>query len=275
MSRRKRNGAKKPPLSLIDKTIYAIAYILAFGIFIGGFLLLNYCNSQLVESESDIAVNSYMLAFCTLIPILIIVFSIVMVVSLGLSKKQPIFGNKRFMPDPMKPTLKVYPLFSKDFRNSLNKKAKKRIKQFSVAFLIAMGIGAVVMFFGIFPRHTISKGDILTSYNSFNSATSSCHISECEVLEISVERNSRRRGSPSYNIKFELEDKGHKYSFSISDFEDMDEKTALEYLLYIKSYFPDGEYKIKNAKHVDRLIWYRDYNAEEAKLVYELFDVNE
>ena len=275
MSRRKRNGAKKPPLSVIDRMIYAIAYILAFGIVIGGFLFLDYCSSQLVRAESDIAVNNYMLAFCALIPIIIISFSLIILISFGLTKKQPVFGNKRFKPDLMKPILKVYPLFSADFRKSLSKKAKMRTKQISVAFLITMGICSLLVFIGIFPRHTISKGDILTSYNSFNSATSSCHISECEVLEISVERNSRRRSSPSDNIKFELEDKGHKYSFSISDFDNMDVEDALEYLLHVKSYFPDGEYKIKNAKHVDRLIWYRDYNAEEAKLVYELFDLKQ
>lgn len=278
MSRRKKNGAKKPPLSFLDKLIYIV--LIALGV-IGTTIIVILMQAVTEDGLSrsypgTIACNNYAVVFCAVPLIMLVALALCALAVLGLEKKQPIFGNKKYKPDIMKPSMRVYPLFSKEFPETLSEGTKRKIKKLSVAFSVAFVIFTIVLLLGIYPRHTIDKNNVLASYNSFNVQTHTCSISDADKLEISIVRNSGGKyHSTSFGIELIFEDNGHKYIYNLGSFGDKSEKEKLEYMLYLKSLVAKERYELNNTYYMDEFINYRDYGRGERSLLYELFDCEE
>ena len=128
----------KVPLSGLDKFIYIMLWLVGF---FSGIVILALGGTALPETVafSDPSVVAYhgMAFFFCEIPIAgYISLTLMILVAYGWDRKQPIFGNKRFKPKSGQPVIKTFPLFSKEFRDSLSDKQKKRIKRTATVLLI-------------------------------------------------------------------------------------------------------------------------------------------
>ncbi|MBQ8408081.1 MAG: hypothetical protein IJY39_04385 [Clostridia bacterium] len=213
----------------------------------------------------DLTGNLYALPLC-----FTLMLSTMIPICIGISDKQPIFGNKKYKPKWSVPIIKTYPIFSKEFRQQvLSKKSTKSIIfSFFVIFLAFLLLSLTILSFGIYPRKVLNKQNEFQKYNSFNTLVRTDKIEDADELIIKIERSSRGR---SYSIKLKFVFDGESYVIG-SSFKDMSRKESLEYLLYLKSFFDEGEYTIKNDGRIASLIYDRNYTEEEAELIYQLFD---
>ena len=162
----------KPPLSKLDKFIYIFGLVCA--IVIPALILIVFGgiipNKIAFSDKTVIAANSTALYFC--LPLAILCFSIIGIpFAFGLDGKQPIFGNKHFKPSPSHPTEKVYPLFTKEFRNSISKKRKRTIKILAVIVSIICIINIIILPFSINIRDVLNQNNDCSTYNAFNQMT--------------------------------------------------------------------------------------------------------
>lgn len=272
MSLKRKLRAKKPPLSLLDRLIY---YVLIFIGTLSGVLIIfifgdviptkvAFLDSSVVASRNIyVLFPSVFLAFSVSMPIVIIS-------SEGLRLKQPIFGNKKFKPKVLEPTLKVYPIFTKDFRENLTKENKIKIKKTAKLLMIFIIVSILIFSLCIFQRNVITDENNFISYNMFNSVKDTYNIDEAEKLIIDITRGK----NPQYVIDITFVFENHKHSYVLGSFYEMDTEDALEYMIYLKGFMKDGRYEVRNADKMYYLLFGNSYTATETSLIYELFDYN-
>lgn len=270
--RKIKNGAKKPPLSLLDKTIYIILVLLGFAMLLVMMLGMGLFLPKSIAFADDTIVASYNPAVICALPLtLLIALGIAFLAGRGIDNKQPIFGNKHFKPAGLKPVIKTYPLFSKEFRENLSNGTKRKIKKTVKILLILLIVFSVIYSLGIFPRTVLDKYNNCTSYNMFNNETHRCNITEAEKLVIDIYHNIHYRNADTWGIRLEFSCAHKTHKFTLGSFYEMNTEDTLNYMIYLKSLL-SGRYEITNIDRMEKLIWDRGFSAKETQLVYELFD---
>ncbi len=271
--RKIKNGAKKPPLSLLDMIIYVFIIFSGaiLGIAVFYFLGVLFPRSIAFADDTVVASSGIAAVICA-IPLFLLTFFIIAVPSgKGIDNKQPIFGNKCFKPSKLTPVIKTYPLFSKEFKKNLSSATKRYIRKTTKICIIIFMICSLIYILGICPRTVLDKNNNFTTYNVFNKETHGCNITYAENLVIDIYRNRHLRGRDSWGIrlKFSCADKIHE--FKLGAFYEMNTEETLNYMLYLKSLMSD-RYETTNIDRMEDLMRYKNFTTEETQLVYELFD---
>ena len=276
----KKIKTKKPPLSALDKFIYIVLILLYYAVILSGcwFFWMIIPDYIAFSDPAVVAYNDFALFGTILVcsvPMLIVLGLAGVPLALGFSKKQPIFGNKKFKVIGFQPKVRAYPIFTKAFRENLSNKAKKTIKIAVTAWGISFAAALLVLLLSLFPREVLDDRNNFLRYNSFNQVTASEHIDEAERLIIDIPTlHSRHEGTyPFLELHFVFE--VHTYDLPLSGFREDDRAAALEYMLYLKHFFRTDEYEIANADRLDWLLDDGNYDTEETELLYELFDYTE
>ena len=265
----------KVPLSGLDKFIYIMLWLVGF---FSGIVILALGGTALPETVafSDPSVLAYhgMAFFFCAIPIAgYISLTLMILVTYGWDRKQPIFGNKRFKPKFGQPVIKTFPLFSKEFRDSLSDKQKKRIKRTATVLLILLVVCAAILPFGIYPRSVLDNQNHFKHYNSFNQLTDEVTVEEANRLILEIDYSRGHRGSsPSWGIQLTFEYEHRDYSLTLGGFGNMEREDVLRHMLLLKRYFSDDQYEILHIDRMEKLVDYQDFTDAELKLVYDLFD---
>ena len=264
----------KVPLSGLDKFIYAIIWLVSFAWLFVIMLGCGYIIPEVVafSDPTVVAYSDSVLMFCCIPMAFYMSLTPGIWAFLGWERKQPIFGNKKFKPKFGQPVIKTFPLFSKEFRDSLNEKQKKRIKRIAIVLLILFLICAVILPFGIYPRTTLDNKNTFRTYNSFDHVTHEATMEEAMCAVIDITYSKSRHGSPHWEfaMKFVFEEK--TYCVTLGSFGDLEREEVLRYMLSLKEYFKDGRYEITNIDRMKKLLNDKKFSATEQKLVYELFD---
>ena len=265
----------KVPLSGLDKFIYVMLWLVGF---FSGVVILAFSGTALPETVvfSDPTVVAYhgMAFFFCAIPIAgYISLTLMILVAYGWDRKQPILGNKKFKPKFGQPVIKTFPLFSKEFRDSLSEKQRKRIKRTATVLLILFLVCAAILPFGIYPRSVLDNQNHFKHYNSFNQLTDEVTVGEADRLIIEIDYSSGHRGhSPSWGIELTFEYEHRDYKLTLGGFGDMKREDVLRHMLLLKRYFSEDQYEIVNIEAMERLVDYQNFTDAELKLVYDLFD---
>ena len=261
--------AKRPPLSTVDQTLYGALIALSVIIPLSLLIVIHiYDSSFLFADESIVASDSWFLLAC--MPLVLFVCSTLGILgTYGIKSRQPLFGNPNFVPKAFSPTLKVYPLFSKDFRESPERKKYQRI---AVILLCLLIVFIFVAMLGFFPRETLDKSGTLRTHNMLNQVTHTEHMENADYVSFEVERNdgNAKRG-PRWYLRMDLYFEDKSYGFSLENFAPMSTKEALRYMLSVKEQFK-GRYELYGVESMDDLIIRKNYTSEERALIYELFD---
>ena len=265
----------KPPLSFIDKLIYALILI---GGFLWMFLVMHVFGEKIprIIAFSDPAVKAFGAGFpiCCL-PLAFLGYTFFWIVALtGITVKQPIFGNKRFKPRFGVNVIKMYPFFSKDFWPNLSKKSKKRINTFLFVFAVVFVVSFILIFLDLFPRNVVDTKDNFKSYDILNRLTETHNITGADEMTVEITRSSGRRRRVSYHlyVSFTFDDK--TYSLPLGCLEDAGYEETLEYMLYLKSFVPQSKWRFENENRISELAAHKEFTSEEKRLLNELFDDN-
>lgn len=271
--RKIKNGAKKPPLSLLDMTIYVFIIFSGASLGIAVFYFLGFLFPRSIAFADDTVVaSSGIAALICAIPLSLMTFFIIAVASgEGVNNKQPIFGNKRFKPSRLTPVIKTYPLFSKEFKKNLSSSTKRDIRKTIKICIIIFMICSLIYIPSICPRTVLDKNNNFTTYNVFNKATHNCTITDAENLIIDIYHNINYRSDDTWGIQLEFSCADKTHQFNLGSFYEMNIEETLNYMLYLKSLMSD-RYEITNIDRMGKLIWDRGFSEKETQLVYELFD---
>ena len=271
MASKIKSRAKKLPLSTMDKLIYYFIYLMAFILLFSYLYFISFISEKVAYSDVDIiAFNNGFIYLSSLPLILLLTSSVVVIVTLGLKNKQPIFGNKKYKAKYNEYTIKVYPVFSDGFKDRYIKKNKKQVKVIVKTFLSILLVSILILPFGVCSREVITKDNQFFSINSFNRISHSCDVEDFDKLVINVNISSGK--SRNYEINLEFISSEKIYIFSPHNFSKMSVEDALIYMINLKSLFKENKYEIKNADRLHFLMLQNDYTNNEKALIYELFD---
>ena len=264
---------KKIPLSSLDKFLYFFMFFLGvFSLALIYPLGLILPNKIAASHAPIVASTNFIAVLCSIFISVTLSVSFFLIFGYGFTAKQPIFGNKKFKPKALTPILKTFPVFSKEFRNTLSLKTKRKIKKIVIIILIFLIISIIVFPFGLYPRTTLDPQNNISTYNSFNQLTRVDSIDAAQKLIISINTSGSRRGRRNYYISLEFVFENKSYKFSVDDFYELSTQQTLEYMLHLKTIFQNKRYEIANIEKIDELLFYENFTAEEQDLIYRLFD---
>lgn len=190
-----------------------------------------------------------------------------------MSIKQPIIGNKKFKPDILKPTIKTYPLFSKEFKADLSYKSRKKIKSIGKFVFITFLVCLFIFPFGIFPKKVLDSDNNCITYNVFNQITHKVNLEDANEMEIAIIKKNRRRSFDKYyaiEVSFIFDNK--VYEYHMGNFAAETNEKILKEMLRLKELFADGRYRIIGSDMLNNFLENKEYTNKEIELVYQLFD---
>ncbi len=259
--KRQKKGRLYPPLSGLDKFIYAVVIALLFIIMfclVALFELL--CNKIAFVDESVIANSPRMTQFFVA-PFFFYAFVSVCVCFSNM-KAHPIFGNKKVNYSDMKWKM-VYPIFGKD--KPYVKKTQDEKKASAVFFkLWAVGFAVTVFIagFSFCGRYVLKNDFSAEKYSVFNNFLEEISFSEYEGVEfdLSYQRYYYSRGHSrtdySLSANINVKDKD-ELCFNEEGFKSNGD--ALREMLKLKELFPK-----------DKLTYYTNCTIEEAAKFWNL-----
>ena len=276
MSRKKKNGAKKPPLSRLDKNIYwtliwlnlgmAILFWLGFGFWIPRAVGFSEAGVVACSEQWGVLASLYVALFGWLV--------LTMILTSGLDKKQPIFGNKAAKPSVLRPMLTVYPLVSKEFWQKMTKKTKKKIITVGIVLAVLFVICGILLFVSFYPRTVLYNDMHMERYGVTDQMTDSRHLDAADSITIAIERHTS--GGKSHRTYYDLYLRAsfgeESYGFETDEFAKMSDVGALRFLISVKERY-GSRVNISGADMAQTLIRTKDWGSAEKALLYALFDL--
>ncbi len=273
-NRKKRKHLRTPPLSFVDKCMYFmllilfLAFLIGYIIFVGGIWERN----AILSDPSVVAVD-FKALFWRVPFLLYVVISGFTFLLYCYEDRKPIFGNrdKKYQSGHWE---KVYPVFSKEWREKRKKDKASEIrfrrKMWTVWF-IGLGITVLLIPFGLFGRWILDDHGVFHRYNFLNQETVSYSASQAEEMRVSITKHKYR-----YSIQLSLSmDQGGKVVLNMGDFSGENKEEILQHMLSLKNEISPNKLFYKNLYRLDRLISYMDPTPAERKLLDSIFNIQE
>ena len=277
VKKHRKHKPQPPPLSGLDKFLYFMLVILHIALIVAAAVLFVFLIPSAIAyaDESVVAFNNSVGELCVLPICFFWLISGIALYELGTWLCQPLFGNKNYKSKNDIPVKRVYPLFSKEFWQKMRKNTRSLLKTAISLYVVIFIICAAFVPFGLCPRYTLDSENRIKEYNAFNSLTQTRTIESAEKLIINISRSSVGRYAVtfSYQVQISFVFDDQEYVFKPGNFEKLNRKEALEYIVYLKSLFKD-KYEITNIDRFHSLLDDNNYTAEEEALVYKLYDYN-
>ena len=269
----KKKAHQMPPLSFADKCIYYLAFLLIMaGSLIIVFLPIIYGNRFVFTDEDIIAGENRVFWF--MIPFF--VFSLMTFILWGgaYGSRKPIFGLPNFKYGPPG-WPKIYPVFMKNkpyvWVSERKKQSRKKLTVFLVILLLVSFIPYPWAFYG---RECLYNDGSIVQYNGFNIPVREYSSQDIESVEFVAYKHGKY--TKYYDVEVNLKtNTGKKYSFEYHNFlkSNPDEHPNwLTQMLAIKRRYPSRIITYKGLRHLEDVVYDNALTAEEAQLLYELFE---
>lgn len=275
---KKKSRSCRPPLSLLDKSIYWLGLLLSF-IFA---LLFLFCfeditNAIAFRDSLVVAYNSHA-SFLLFMPLLLYIeISALVFCIMALEGKKPIFGNRKVQYGETPWAKDCFPLFDSRRKNIYVRPSKMRFRRdMMIVWIVGLFVCSLFAPLGFFGRDCLTTDNRIISYNVLNREDSSPYTTDdFSNLTIQAEHVSgyRSAGYWKYEIIIEMKD-GKSFAFSNRDFDwskDNYRELCLEKMLEIKSFFASDLITIKGEHNVKKVADYLGLNDEQTQLLQELF----
>lgn len=276
MSKKKKKQRKrqKPPLSLLDKAIYGVWFLVHFCILAGLLILLTmvipravaFCDAQVVAYHPEVA-TMWLVAPLALY----LLATVVLVAMYPYAEQIPIFGNRKiaYGRDPW--DLRCFPLA--DRRRWQRRSPKYRwstgrvvvcLAGLWLAGLLLLGAMALPSVIG---RDCLRRDATVVCYNGQNKEEA---VYQPETLTVRACFKSGRYGG--WRCTLVLQDEGRRFSFTPGDFRlTGSPEDWLEQMLEVKSHVPPEDIVIEGREHLTALREEYGLSGEEMNLLRELF----
>ena len=268
---------RRPPLSALDKVLYAVGFLLL--------LVVGYALSFLFEDlRSLIAFRDPAVISCTehasyllILPLFIFVLLCMGIPLLSaLDKKAAIFGNPKvqYGKDPWDKN--YFPLLDRRRHTMPVSKSERKLRRGIFTFCcITLLLSLFLASFSFFGRNCLLEDNSIVSYNAVNRISSTYHEDDFSQLTLQTRYVSGYRTSSywKYEITIEMHS-GRSFSFSNRDFGEKGnahKELSLHRMLEIKSLFPSDRITIKGTENVDKVANYLGLNESQIQQLYLLF----
>ena len=219
---------KAPPLSRLDKGIYLLLLILAFGITFSPLIAALLLGDRVSFSDPTVIGNTKpgRFALWVLLSMFVSGVPLFSVLAVGMANRQPFFGRKDVIYGFRGGRVDIHPLFRK--RETPLKPAKKRERGLIAALVaVALLVPVLLSVLSVYGRVDLHEDLSVTVKNGFNAETKRMEAEEIETVTFSIERyRSPRRVTNSLSAHvIRTMENGRKYSFT----------PDADTMLYIKS----------------------------------------
>ena len=275
---KKKNRNRRPPLSLLDKSIYWLILLLSV-IFS---LLFVFCFEDITtaiafQNTEVVAYNSHA-SFLLVMPLLLYVeISALVFCIMALEGKKPIFGNRKVQYGATPWEKDCFPLFDARRKSVYVKPSQKRFRRdMMIVWIVGFFVCSLFAPLGFFGRDCLTNDNCIISYNVLNQEDSSLYTTDdFSNLTIQAKYVSGYRSADywKYEIIIEMKD-GKTFTFSNRDFgrrKDNYRDLCLEKMLEVKSFFASDLITIKGEQNIKEVVDYLGLNDEQTQLLQELF----
>lgn len=221
-----------PPLSRLDKGIYLLLSILAFGITFSPLIAALLLGDRVSFSDPTVIGNTKPGRFALWVLLSMIVSGVPLcsVLAVGMVNRQPFFGRKDVFYGFRGGRKEIHPLFRK--RETPLKPAKKRERGLAAVLVaVALLVPIPLSVLSVYERTDLHEDLSVTVKNGFNTETKRMEAEEIETVTFSIDRYQVRRNRRiswlsrlSVQVTLTMEN-GRKYTF----------KPDADTMLYIKS----------------------------------------
>ena len=217
-----------PPLSRLDKGIYLLLAVLAFGIAFSPLIASLLLEERVAFSDPTVigSTRPGRFGLWVLLSMFVSGVPLASVLACGLVTRQPFFGRKDVVYGFRGGRKEIYPLFRK--RENPLKPAQKRERGLIAALVaVALLVPVLLSVLSVYGRVDLHGDLSVTVKNGFNAEAKRMEAEEIETVTFSIERYRGRRrvtNSLSAHVILTMEN-GRKYSFT----------PDADTMLYIKS----------------------------------------
>lgn len=275
---KKKNRSRRPPLSLLDKSIYWLGLILSFILS----LLFVYCFEDITgviafRDSAIVAYNSHA-SFLFVMPLLLYVEISALVFCISaLESKKPIFGNRKIQYGETPWAKDCFPLFDSRRKKIYIKPSEKSFRR-SMLIVWSIGLFLCSLFapLGFFGRDCLTQNNSVITYNVLNQEDSAPYTTdEFSHLTIQAKYVSGYRSADYWKYEITIRMKnGKSFTFSNRDFDWREpnyQERCLNQMLVIKTLFTPDAITIEGEHNIEKVADYLGMNDEQKQLLRELF----
>lgn len=273
MSKIPRTKAKKPPLSKLDCFLYGSAIVAGIALTITCIVVFMFVIPEMIAKSrfGVVAVMPRVASVLFPMPFWMAVLMVTVIpASYGLKAKQPLFGNKSFKPRWGDTVINVFPLFSKDFREKIYPRYRRKVRKYVRLSGIGLLISAAILPLGVCQVKTLSADGSLKTSNAFGLVSHESSVYKAEKMEISIGTHSGKNGTSRFPRIVYMCGKT-EYELRTGYFCDTTRSEALSYMIDLKER-RNGRYEVKDRDRIRNLSDYEGYTPYEMALVKELFE---
>ena len=280
MAKRKRRKKNiRPPLTLLDKSIYLLGILLSFSVAIALLLGLDAIRRLIAyQTEGTLAWESLANSLFSLPFILALEISAFCLIIGGWEGKQPIFGSKKIRYGEHPYERNCFPLFSKKRRLiKKNPSHQKFTQKLILLWLTVMILLACLIPLSLFSREVLYQDNHIERINMFNHVTEAYTADDFEHLTIRANYALylRKPGSSGWKYSIELKMKdGTTFHFSQRNFDGAYQNSrdaCLDKMLDLKSRLSPENITIEGADNVDAISEEYRLNEEQYAKLCKLF----
>ena len=277
-SRSSKKKHLRPPLSLLDKSVYFFGFLLSFVVTLLLVFAIQDARDTIAFQDEAVVAHSDHPSFL-LAGLFIFYFEISAIgFFLGrMSERKPLFGKLgiRYGEHPWDKT--CYPLFSRErtsvFVSPAVRSFRRRMLCLWCAGLLLTACFLPLAFFG---RTCLRQDQVIVSYNVFNREKEKSYSpADYAKLTIQAVHVASRGGSYwKYEIVLTMTD-GKKLNFSNWEFRGRNPDCtdlAIKTMSEVKARFPVSAVTIKGAEHLDKVAAHIGMSSEQKAALYKLFD---
>lgn len=274
---KRKSQHRRPPLSVLDKIIYALACLLFFSAIIVSSFLFD--EIRLRIAFRDPAVTAYVEHSSSLLilPLLLcVMLSIGIPLYAAWEKKAAIFGNSKvqYGKDPWDKN--YFPLLDRRRRaipaTKSDQKLRRNIFSFCCIALLICFLPAPFSFWG---RDCLHEDSSIVSHNAVNRVSATYHEEDFSHLTLRT-RYVRIKGSGYWTYEMVIEmHNGHSFVFSNRDFGEKGEahkELSLAKMLEIKAPFSPNAITCKGVEDVDKVAEDCGLNEAQRQKLHLMFD---
>jgi len=275
---KKKKRSRRPPLSLLDKSIYWLGLILSFILS----LFLAYCFEDITgviafHDPSVVAYDHHATYLFGMPMLLYFQTSALVFFITGLESKRPVFGNRKFRYGEAPWAKDCFPLFDPRRKKIYVRPSEKSFRR-SMIILWTAGLFLCSLFapLGFFGRDCLTQNNSIITYNVLNQEDPAAYTT-ADYSHLTIQAGYvsgyRSSGYWKYEIKIRMKD-GKSFSFSNRDFDWRKphlQERCLNQMLDIKAFFPPDTITIKGENKLEKVADYLGFNEEQTQLLQELF----
>lgn len=272
-------GVRKPPLSVIDGMIYLVGFALSVGIGLAMLSMYDWLYDKLVFGDPSVVAVTHGTAMTFALFMMVgWLFGSLRFLWRHFSAKQPIFGNPNITYGvfPWKkdlfPVFGFYPEKGKLKRDTyqIRKKRKEKILMAS----LCVGMALLLLAYGGLRGACLRDDLTVTMFDAFGESLKHVYTrEEFEALELSVHYHTGSKHSSGYwdlSAKIQMQD-GKARRFCYGGFRD--HEVIPDTMRALKASLPDHAVTMEGTDKLDHIIEKYEYDAAQARMLRELFEV--